>query len=41
MIAALCAGLYPNVCSIARSPKKYTQTIGGALEKELTLADLR
>mmetsp|Transcript_7426 Transcript_7426/g.7854 ORF Transcript_7426/g.7854 Transcript_7426/m.7854 type:complete len:422 (+) Transcript_7426:1-1266(+) len=41
VLSALCAGLYPTVCIVSKPPKKFTQTIGGALEKELHLSDIR
>lgn len=41
MVAALCAGLYPQICSVVHPPKKFVDTIGGSLEKTAIIKDLR
>lgn len=41
VIAALCAGMYPQVCSVVHPPKKFVDTAGGSLEKTAIIKDLR
>jgi hypothetical protein len=41
VVAALCAGLYPQICSVVHPPKKFVDTIGGSLEKTAIIKDLR
>lgn len=39
--AALCAGLYPHICQVLQPPKRFVDTIGGSLEKNVGSNELK